>query len=240
MNDDFEASPEARQYRRVPLTLEVQYRTTGSFLVSYSLNLSLGGLFLETDQVLPIGSRLMVRFRVPGVREVVETHAIVMWRRARLSDDDPPAGLGLQFEGIEERMGTLIDDLVRDFDRVRLIAVAGTVSALDRLARYLRSALSCDVGLVTPSEVAAHGFHPSPDLILVDLDSTGPDGFAALERAVSTNTRPPVVAISRDTQTAAQALSAGAAAILEAPLTFDGARQCILHVLARPTTAKNC
>ena len=38
-----------RRQPRLPISLEVAYRTAGAFLVSYSINLSKGGIFLETS-----------------------------------------------------------------------------------------------------------------------------------------------------------------------------------------------
>ena len=55
-----------RRQPRVPLKLEVEYRTTGAFLVSYSVNLSTGGIFIETNQPQPIGEQMMLKLVVPG------------------------------------------------------------------------------------------------------------------------------------------------------------------------------
>ena len=85
-----------RRQPRLPISLEVAYRTAGAFLVSYSINLSKGGIFLETATPLSIGEQLTLKFDVPGVGplEVVGT---VAWVRSG-SHDGLPDGMGIQFD----------------------------------------------------------------------------------------------------------------------------------------------
>ena len=150
MND----RPETRRFDRAPLSLEVHYRTQGSFLVSYSVNLSKGGLFLETQDLLPVGTELTVRFAIPGAEQPVETMGKVMWVRRATSDDGLPPGLGLQFDRLEESIGKIIDRLVQDFTGVQLMALADDQAALHRLTRYLQSILTCKVVQAAAAEVA--------------------------------------------------------------------------------------
>lgn len=228
---------EARRHLRAPLALEVRYRTTGSFLVSYSLNLSVGGLLLETaDPAPPVGATLVVRFTVPGAGETIETQARVVWVREPLE----PGGrrsLGLQFEGLEQRMGLLIDRLVRRFEGLTLVAVAARGAPLERLSRYLRSALACtvvQVGADALSEMAVTVQGCSVDLLAVDLDSTGPAGLAALSWARTAVPRIPAVVVADHPEAVAAAEADGAATVIRGPLSFDKVRRCVLDVLARP------
>ena len=46
-----------RDQARMPYTVQVEFRTPSSFLVAYSVNLSRGGLFIETDADIPTGGR---------------------------------------------------------------------------------------------------------------------------------------------------------------------------------------
>ena len=50
----------------MPYTVQVEFRTASSFLVTYSVNLSRGGLFLETDAPIPAGSGISLDLVVPG------------------------------------------------------------------------------------------------------------------------------------------------------------------------------
>lgn len=51
-------------------------------------NISLGGLFIETDAPAPFGAEVVVRMRLPSMKTEVELPAIVRWVS--------PTGMGLQ------------------------------------------------------------------------------------------------------------------------------------------------
>jgi uncharacterized protein (TIGR02266 family) len=224
----------ARRFPRATVVMEVRYRSTGSFLVSYSLNLSKGGLFLETDDLLPLGTKIPVRFTVPNASAPVETMAQVIWRREVPSADGMPRGLGLQFDELESNIGAQIDALVRDFGGVRMAAVAGDTPSLARLAQYLRSIINCEVSQHTARQVSEAGFSEVPDLVLLDLDSAGDEGLRAITLGLHWKPNVPTVAVSRIETTRLSAAKAGAAAVLENPPPFKKLRRCILEVLARP------
>jgi uncharacterized protein (TIGR02266 family) len=231
--------PNNRRFPRAPLAFEVHYRTRGSFLVSYSLNLSKGGLFLETEELQPLGSNLTVRFSVPGTTTQIETEARVMWVRSEFSSEGLPPGMGLQFDRLEERLGAIIDKLVQDFAGMKLMAVAGDAPSAERLSRYLRSILTCDVVQSLAAETTQSGFATPLDLVLVDLDSARTDGIAAI-RVARTGTVPPipVVALARSFESRTEALQAGATAVLENPPAYDALRDCVLEVLGKPYTPR--
>jgi type IV pilus assembly protein PilZ len=223
-----------RRHERASITLEVQFRTTGSFLVSYSLNLSKGGLFLDTPELLPVGSRLAVSFVIPGADLTIETDAEVMWVRSSVSDEGLPPGMGLRFEHLEDRLGALIDRIVQGFQGMRLVAVASEQTGQDRLSRNLRSILTAEVTQATATELLIEGFGTKSDLLLVDLDSTGSDGLALIQKAAAEKPSIPAVAVSRSAELRAAAADAGAQAVLENPPPYEILRQCVLDVLGKP------
>src|SRR5437868_853736 len=69
-----------REHDRMPYSVEVDFRTASSFLVAYSVNLSRGGLFLETDADIPTGALLTVDLQIPNAG-VVPVNGVVAWRR---------------------------------------------------------------------------------------------------------------------------------------------------------------
>src|SRR5215472_18732072 len=100
-----------RRQPRLPITLEVSYRTAGAFLVSYSMNLSKGGIFLETQTPLEPGEHVSLKFDVPG-EGPLEVEGVVAWVRS----NDPsglPNGMGIQFAELDARYGSVIDEMVR-------------------------------------------------------------------------------------------------------------------------------
>jgi uncharacterized protein (TIGR02266 family) len=229
---------DGRKHLRAPLTLEVRYRTTGSFLVSYSLNLSMGGLFLETDGLVPMGTVLRVRFSVPGVADAIEIDARVIWVREPANAEGLPAGLGLQFDALEDRIGDLIDVLVRDFGGVVVMAVAGEISSMERLSRYLRNIVACDVVDATPREIAELGFERVPDLMLIDLDSSGPGGLEVVRQAQQSRPAVPVVALASGRWIVDQAHDMKVAAVIDNPPAFEVLRRSVLDTLARPLSQR--
>ena len=225
-----------RAYPRVPLITEVEYRSTGSFLISYSLNLSRGGLFLETEQMLPVGHALPVRLSIPGFAGKVELSARVAWRRELACPDGMPAGLGLEFNEVETKLGRHIDGLIRDFKGMFVLSCSNDFASQQRLEHYLSNIFTCKVVRQKASVLAMEGPPPGTDLILIDLDSSAQDASRAIASAVGTEPPIPVVAISRHASRAARAKEAGAVTLVGNPPAFVDLRRAVLETLARPTT----
>lgn len=228
---------EARRAARSSLALEVQYHSQGSFLLSYSRNLSKGGLFLETNELLPEGTKLAVKFKVPGIKDTVETMAQVMWVRRADSEAGLPNGLGLQFEQLEEHIGEVIDQLVQTFNGLRLTAVAGDQNTLERLGSYLHSILTCEVHTVLAADflVTYMDAAKRSDLLLVDLDSTGAEGIKVIQAARSAHElAQPVIALSRQADLKTQALNIGAQEAIDNPPSYELLRQRVLDLLEKP------
>ena len=72
----------------MPYRVQVEFRTASSFLVAYSVNLSRGGLFLETEHDIPTGAPIALELRVPGTGPL-ELDGMVTWRRGRRQPRGP-------------------------------------------------------------------------------------------------------------------------------------------------------
>src|SRR5437899_9069606 len=118
-----------RRQPRLPISLAVEYRTAGAFLVSYSINLSKGGIFIESAQPLPPGEHVTLRFDVPGAGDL-EVEGVVAWVRTG-SPDGLPDGMGVQFGELDARYGDVIDEMVRSFVGLTVLVIAASP---DRLA----------------------------------------------------------------------------------------------------------
>ncbi len=227
--------PDSRQFFRAPVSLAVHYRTKGSFLMSYSLNLSKGGLFLETPNKLPLGTKLHVSFTVPGATEPIELESQVVWVREETSEEGFPPGLGLRFNQLENSIGAVIDGLIQDFTGVRLMALGSDESSMSRLKRMLEHILSCEVIQETISHVLIAGLGSRIDMIFVDLDSSAKEGLKVITMARAQASSPlPAVALSRKLKMKAAAVEAGASAVLDNPPAYDELRRLTLDVLSKP------
>lgn len=68
-------------------------------LTNYTVNISTGGLFLETSKILPIDTSLIVKFQLPHSDAVIVSKARVAWTNDPVALKKPsfPPGMGLQF-----------------------------------------------------------------------------------------------------------------------------------------------
>ncbi len=72
----------------------------------YALNLSTGGLFLETADLLPAGTPLTLEFLIPGVKHMVHCQGQVAWVNARTDKIKPrlPTGFGVRFLDLDHKV----------------------------------------------------------------------------------------------------------------------------------------
>jgi type IV pilus assembly protein PilZ len=229
-----------RRQPRLPISLEVAYRTAGAFLVSYSINLSKGGIFLETSQPLEIGEQLTLKFDVPGVGplEVVGT---VAWVRAG-SHDGLPDGMGIQFDMLDQKYGQVIDELVRDFVGLTVLVIAASPDRLALIGRYVRSIITCEIVEATNASVAEVALEQGPDLVVVDLDLMPEMGLrcirAAKERAQSQSHPTPVILLAGDHRVRQAGKTSGADEALATPPSYHELQAAVVRTLSRPAAVR--
>jgi uncharacterized protein (TIGR02266 family) len=224
-----------RQNVRVPLSLEVEYRTAGAFLVAYSVNLSKGGVFLETESPMPIGTVLTLRFAVPGVGPL-EVTGVVAWIRPP-EVDSGPAGMGIEFERLDNSYGEVIDAIVSGFRGIRVVVLGRSAQARSVLARGVRSLFAtAEITEAGDADAVERHFKlRAPDLVLVDLDESGPDGILTMRLAKTLCAAPvPVIASSRDEDTRLRARDLGADEILLSPATLPDMQTAVVRAISRP------
>lgn len=223
-----------RVHDRIPLFLEVEYRTAGAFLVSYTSNLSKGGLFIDTDRPLTVGTELLLRFTIPESGRI-EVRGVVAWIRP-VSTDGKPTGMGVEFEQLDTRHGEIIDAIVGGFKGLSIMIVAVSMSARALLARAVRSILSSAEVVEVPSADAAEAaLRDEPDLAIIDLDDPDAgDGLYALRLAKTAKHQLPVIAAGREEDARQRARELGADEVLTAPLVLTELQAAILRALGRP------
>lgn len=89
-------SVESRAQTRVPIRVLVEYERLDDFLADYTANISLGGMFIQTQQPLEVGTRFRLRLRVPGRPKPVETYGEVRW--VVRPKQGAVAGMGIAFD----------------------------------------------------------------------------------------------------------------------------------------------
>ena len=109
---DADAGDEKRRHPRAALSLLVQFRSTTfeDFLAHYSVDLSVGGIFLRTDAPRPEGTLLYFQFTLDDGSRLIEG----LGRVVRVNPPAPGrvAGMGLEFVNLDPASAELIADIV--------------------------------------------------------------------------------------------------------------------------------
>jgi uncharacterized protein (TIGR02266 family) len=93
-------SSDQRITTRLPIRVRVEYENIDDFLDDYTSNLSLGGMFIQTDQPLPQGARFRLRLTIVGRDKPVETFGEVRWVVQPSPAPGHIAGMGIQFDAL--------------------------------------------------------------------------------------------------------------------------------------------
>lgn len=102
-----------RSERHTVANLEIHYGTNQQTkLTDYCINLSLGGLFLSTSNILPVDTELLVEFTLPSRKDPISCRAKVAWCNNSMvkSNQNLPTGMGLRFIDLNLEDLSLIRD----------------------------------------------------------------------------------------------------------------------------------
>ena len=102
-----------RVAERVPVEWAVDYASGDTFLYSYITNISTMGIFIYSQQPLPLGSRLSLKFAPPG-EDGFELQAEVAWVNPyREGGENLNPGMGVRFVDLALEMRERLVELVR-------------------------------------------------------------------------------------------------------------------------------
>lgn len=222
-----------REHDRMPYAVQVEFRTASSFLVAYSVNLSRGGLFIETTHEIPSGSTTQVTLKVPGATPV-NLVGVVQWRRTEDSMEGPP-GLGIEFEDIGLQLGMVIDQLVGTFHGVQVLVLSGDRQDRTTLARSIKSIIAtAEIMQAADASVAAALMTSEVDLAVVDIDFDQEGGLSTLRMAKALKPPVPVVAISSRPELRELARAAGADELATNPPPFAELQVVLVRAMSKP------
>lgn len=109
---------ENRTTPRIETNIDILFRESGAFIKSYMLNVSNGGLFLKTENPLPLDSPVTLRMKLPGDTEPMEIQGCVVWSNPRAKNNSFPSGMGIQFIKIspeyKQRIEAFVDQHRKD------------------------------------------------------------------------------------------------------------------------------
>ncbi len=90
-------APSRRRYRRLTLRVMVEYTSSDGLREDPATTLGAGGLFIATESPLPEGSRLKLRFRLPGTERDWELEGRVAWAAGAEARPAGSCGMGIEF-----------------------------------------------------------------------------------------------------------------------------------------------
>jgi uncharacterized protein (TIGR02266 family) len=221
----------------MPYAVQVEFRTASSFLVAYSVNLSRGGLFLETDADVPPGSLMTLELNVPGAGTTSLTGAVA-WRRG-LEESTGPRGLGVEFQDVAPALGALIDKLVSDFRGVHILLLSGDRQDRTTLARSIKSIIStAEITQVADANVGATVISGELDVAIVDVDFDIDGGIKTIRAAKQQHPPVPVVAITSNAAYRDLAVAAGADELITNPPAFADLQIVLVCALGKPVAVR--
>ncbi|MBS2027628.1 MAG: TIGR02266 family protein [Deltaproteobacteria bacterium] len=105
------AADERRTHARTRFEAKVDFESDHNFFTGFSSDISEGGLFIATVNLLPIGSRVDVTFSI-GEGPSVSVTGTVRWMREILDDAAVMPGIGVQFDALPENVRSGIHQFI--------------------------------------------------------------------------------------------------------------------------------
>jgi uncharacterized protein (TIGR02266 family) len=227
-----------REYDRIPYSVQVEFRTASSFLVAYSVNLSRGGMFVETESEVPTGVLLTLDLNVPGAG-LLHLIGLVAWRRG-VDSPDGPAGIGIEFQDVAPQLGSTIDKLVSLFQGVQILLLSGDRQDRTTLARSIKSIIStAEVLQAADAALAATLLTNEIDLAIVDVDFDPEGALATLRAAQLVSPRVPTIAIAASPKLREMARAAGADELAANPPPFAELQVVLVRALGKPVSVQS-
>ena len=89
---------ERRQHPRLSISVEVDFGSEHNFYSAHTRDISVGGLFIETDVALPIGTKLSVDLKF--LQRELQAEAEVTW--VLVGDGQATVGVGVRFVSLPD------------------------------------------------------------------------------------------------------------------------------------------
>ena len=107
-------SRERRKSERLRVDLKVDYSCEDTSLFTFMTDISPVGVFIRSGNPYPVGTRLMLRFRLPGKKQPLIVEGEVTWTQMERSEQPhrPHPGMGIRFVGLTEVAQQQLENLL--------------------------------------------------------------------------------------------------------------------------------
>lgn len=229
---------EDREPTKTLYSVQVEFRTASSFLIAYSVNVSRGCAFLETDTEIPQGARMAVRFKVPN-GGTTSLGGVVAWRRSLEEATSGPPGLGVEFEDITPELGAVVDHLVANFSGVRVLLASSNRQDRTTIARHIKSIFStAEITQAADPNVAASILTADFEVAIVDLDVDIEGGLNVIRQAKALRPPVPTIAMTTNATYRERAVSAGTDELMPNPPAFGDLQVILVRALSKPSAVR--
>ena len=98
-----------------PTRVRVEYTNIEDFLVDYTSNQTIGGMFIKTAHPLSVGTQFKLRVQLPGGRRSIDTCAEVRWTLPTDVAAPMTPGMGVRFEPLSTIDKRYVDSLLSEW-----------------------------------------------------------------------------------------------------------------------------
>lgn len=101
-----------REHDRFGVELDVTVTSEHNFYAGFVENMSVGGIFIATHQLKPVGSRLEFQVNLPGREQPIKGAGEVRWVRVYSEASNVPPGMGIKFDQLDPESVKGIQDFL--------------------------------------------------------------------------------------------------------------------------------
>ena len=106
------SSDPRRAHERAEMRIDVTFEGDHNFFNGFSENISEGGLFVATYNLMKAGAQIALEFTLPGSERTIKCTGEVRWTRVYSESSDSPPGMGIKFVDLSESDAAFIHEFV--------------------------------------------------------------------------------------------------------------------------------
>ena len=105
------AAVERRRSERAPVTVRIEYSTVDALFSDFTRDINEGGMFVETDEPIPLDEKVELKLRLPGSKQLVHARGRVV--RLQSASERSAAGIAIEFDELDGEARDIINRAVR-------------------------------------------------------------------------------------------------------------------------------